>query len=147
MKIQSQSTCWYLTWHQREFFILCCVAQVSLDNLTQRLWSSHPLLSLAVQSKGVQNLHEAAAFRQAWMAETSTQESGRIQASCVLYIQDALRMVLSEWVTAQRFSFTLLIQCGPVPCCRDPSQTPLKYGRINFFMVLFTNLLVLGRHQ
>lgn len=56
-------------------------------------------------------------------------------------------MVLSEWATAKSFPFLLLIQHGPVPYSWDTSQPLLKYGTINFFVVLIANLLVLCRHQ
>lgn len=110
IKPQSQSTCWYLIWHQGKFFILCCVAQVNLDNKTWRLWISCPFAPLAVQSKGVQNGHEETEFVEGWIAESSTEELRGNKGFCVSCAWDARRMVLKEWVTAKSFPLMLLIQ-------------------------------------
>lgn len=48
---------------------------------------------------------------------------------------------LSVWIMVKPFPFTLLIQHGPVPRSRDPSQPLLKYGMINFLRVWCSSLI------
>lgn len=49
---------------------------------------------------------------------------------------------LRAWIMPKPFPFTLLIQRGPVPHSRDPSQPLLKYGMINFSFFAWCSSLI-----